>query len=139
MNTVRNFIVVDDDPWNNNICAFNLKKASGKVQVHNFLLPAEGLLYIENEFVKEIQPTILFLDINMPEINGWQFLDRFEEFNDDIKNNITIYMLSSSISYTDMEKTKARKRVKDFISKPLLNDAILMVANNNVITKLNNF
>lgn len=134
MSTIKNFIVVDDDPWNNNICAFNLKKSLGEVHIHSFLLPARALLFIENEFLKHVQPTILFLDINMPELNGWQFLEQFDKFSDDIKSNITIYMLSSSINYADVIKAKASRYVKDFISKPLLKDAILEVANRDAIT-----
>ena len=139
MSSIKNYIVVDDDLWNNNICAFNIKKALGKVEVNSFLIPEKGLAFIEDEFIKDIQPTILFLDINMPSINGWQFLEQFEKFSDDIKNNIIIYMLSSSINHRDIEKAKANKHVKDFISKPLLHDVILMVANDNVTKSLSNF
>ncbi len=139
MNLIKTFIIVDDDPWNNKICAFNIKKALGELHIHSFLVPARALLFIEHEFIKNIQPAILFLDINMPELNGWQFLEQFEKFSDEIKNNITIYMLSSSINYADIEKAKASRYVKDFISKPLLKDAILQVASNNVTIKLNNF
>ncbi len=139
MTTIKNYIVVDDDPWNNKICTFNLKKALGDVHIHSFQLPEKGLDFIENEFKNNIQPTILFLDINMPEINGWQFLERYEKLSDEIKKSITIYMLSSSINHADIEKAKASQYVKDFISKPLLNDAIVMVANNNVTAKLNHF
>lgn len=139
MNTIRNFIIVDDDPWNNKICAFNIKKTLREANAQCFLLPEKALAFLKEEFTKDLQPTILFLDINMPELNGWQFLEKFEKFGCDIKNNISIYMLSSSINPTDIEKAKANKFVKDFISKPLLHDAILMVANDNVTTKLNNF
>ncbi len=139
MRTIKNFIVVDDDLWNINICTFNLKKALGEVQINSFLIPEKALAFINDEFTKNIRPTILFLDINMPNINGWQFLERFENFSDDIKNNIIIYMLSSSINPNDIEKAKASKLVKDFISKPLLNEVILMVANDNITTSLHNF
>lgn len=139
MTIIQNFIIVDDDPWNNKICAINIRKALGAVHIYSFQLAGDGLSFIEKEFVKEVQPTILFLDINMPEINGWQFLEQFENFSDHLKDNITIYMLSSSINYSDIEKAKANKLVKDFISKPLLKDTVLMVACNNVTKSLHNF
>ncbi len=129
MSTIKNYIVVDDDPWNNNICRFNLKKTLGDVEVKTFLLPEEALGFIENEFVKNVQPTVLFLDINMPLINGWVFLERYGNFSDDIKNHITIYMLSSSISIQDEDRARANKYVKNFISKPLMADKIQLVAN----------
>ena len=136
MSTIRNFIIVDDDPWSNKICAIIIKQTLAEAQIHSFLIPEEGLAFIENEFVKNIQPAILFLDINMPSINGWQFLERFEKFGDDVKSKITIYMLSSSIDDKDIDKAKGNRLVKDFISKPMLNDTLLMVANNNITGNL---
>lgn len=124
MNTIQNYIVVDDDPLSNKICRVNIKKAVGEVEIKTFTSPEEGLAFIEDEFIKNVKPTILFLDINMPTINGWKFLERYEKFSDEIKSQITIYMLSSSISPSDMEKAKANKHVTDFISKPLLIDII---------------
>ena len=129
MSIIKNYIVVDDDPWNNNICRFNIKKTLGNIDVTTFSMPEEGLAFIEHEFSKNPQHTILFLDINMPIVNGWAFLDRFKDFSEDIKNHITIYMLSSSINNQDIERAKSNKYVKDFLSKPLMAHKIELVAN----------
>src|SRR5579875_1988165 len=128
MNIIRNYILVDDDPWCNNICAFNIKKALGHVDIKAFSGAAEALVFINTEFSKNPQPTILYLDINMPIMNGWDFLEYFEQFSDNIKNNISIYVLSSSVNQSDIQRAKANNNVKDFISKTLLDDTIRLLS-----------
>lgn len=61
----------------------------------------------------------LFLDINMPTITGWEFLEKFQEFTDSVKNQFNIYMLSSSIDPSDIQRAKLNPLVIDFIEKPL--------------------
>lgn len=62
-------------------------------------------------------PEVIFLDLNMPIMNGWQFLDEFIKL--DIKDKPTIFIVSSSIDSRDFEKAKEYEIVKDFIVKPL--------------------
>jgi CheY-like chemotaxis protein len=117
----RRFIIVDDDPVNNMVCTFLINKVVGDAEVKSFILPAQGLEYIRLEYTEDSdQPeTILLLDINMPEITGWEFLRQFALMNNHIHKNITIYMASSSIDPLDREKAKTEIFVEDFIEKPL--------------------
>lgn len=64
-------------------------------------------------------PDIIFLDINMPHMDGWEFLDEFEKMPENCIEKSKVYMLTSSIDPNDIEKSKTYKTVKDFISKPL--------------------
>ena len=63
-------------------------------------------------------PEVIFLDLNMPILNGWQFLDEFCKIPN-IEENTRIYILSSSVYSGDIEKSKKYSIVKDFIQKPL--------------------
>jgi len=60
---------------------------------------------------------LLMLDINMPMMNGWEFLDEIENMK--VKENIYVLMVSSSIDYNDKEKAKKYDRIINFIEKPI--------------------
>ena len=128
MSTIRKYIIVDDDPLNNLLCTMQLKSKLGEVEIKTFEVPEEGLAFIQNEYIKSLEPTVLLLDINMPTINGWEFMEQYEGFGEEVKNQITIYILSSSIDQRDRDKAKANQYIKGFISKPLNNGAILSIA-----------
>ena len=128
MNTVRKYIIVDDDSFNNTICNIILKNILGEVDIKTFTVPEEGLVFIENEYVTNLEPTILFLDINMPTLTGWEFMERYEKFSEEVKKQISIYILSSSVDQRDKDKAKANQYIKDFISKPLKRETILSIS-----------
>lgn len=128
MNYVRKYIIVDDDPINNIICSMAIKRTLGEVNTKTFSVPEEGLAFIQNEYIKNLHPAILFLDINMPTLTGWEFMEQFEKFSAEIKNQITIYILSSSVDQRDKDKANANAYIKGFISKPLTREMILTVA-----------
>jgi len=79
MSTDLTYIIVDDDPFNNMLCRMIIEDALGEAEIKEFTSPEAGLLFIK-ETVKS--PTILFLDINMPTMTGWEFLERYELFNE---------------------------------------------------------
>lgn len=69
-------------------------------------------------------PEIIFLDINMPIMDGWQFLDSLANFPRSILIKCKVFMVSSSISAKDMARSKTFKMVKGFISKPLTTETL---------------
>ena len=119
MSTELKYILIDDDDVSNAVSGMILEDAFGEVDIKAFTRPEEGLQFIEKEYPNNWGHTVLFLDINMPKINGWQFLERYEKFSEEIKQQITIYMLSSSIDRRDKTKAEANPNVEGFISKPL--------------------
>ncbi len=120
MKKIQGYIVVDDDATNNMICEFTIKRMDKEADIKMFTLPEEALASIKKEYstTSKIIPTVLFLDVNMPSMTGWEFLDVFMQFDKYIKEQFTIFILSSSIE--DFTAKAGRYTfIKGFISKPL--------------------
>ncbi|WP_183567238.1 response regulator [Mucilaginibacter sp. SP1R1] len=114
-------LLIDDDEINNFISIKLIKKA---------LLNTEIMACVNGKFaidqLSEIQrkdpdkmPDYILLDINMPIMNGWEFLEEFKRLNIDPAGKSQIYIISSSVFSNDINKAKSYPLVKDFISKPL--------------------
>lgn len=130
MNAIRKFIIVDDDSFNNLLCKIIIEDALGNADINTFNRPEEALGFIREVYSSNNEPTILFLDINMPTLTGWDFIEAYEKFSDTIKEQIRIYILSSSVDQRDKDKAAANKYIKGFFSKALENEMVISVAGN---------
>ena len=120
------FILIDDDLLNNMVFKMTIRNANKDIEVvsHNF--PENGLAYILDTFLNDNAPNgILLLDINMPILSGWEVLDKLNFHSEKIKNNLSIYMLSSSIDHNDKANANNHPLVSGFIEKPLSIDIVL--------------
>jgi len=122
----KRFIVVDDNRTNNIICEYAIRKWNKGVAVHLFTEPERALQSIQQEYVEAPVdgPTVLFLDINMPTITGWEFLDHFRLFEAKVHEQFVIYILTSSVDERDKEKADSDPLVAGFISKPLTHTTV---------------
>lgn len=120
------FIIVDDDVCNNMLCRFMLQQAF-HTEIVDFTNPEEAIVYISSTYHQHIEnpDTILLLDINMPEMTGWQFLQWFDTLTPQVKSMIRIFMVSSSVDPRDRERAAANPHVKDILTKPLEAETIL--------------
>lgn len=112
--------IIDDD----SIFVFVLKKLLQKNDIFNRIEDfqnAHDVLNILSQN-KETLPDIILLDLNMPIVDGWQFLDQIEKIPH--KERLNIFIMSSSIDSNDIEKSKNYTTVKDFISKPINHDKL---------------
>lgn len=114
-------VLIDDDP----ISTFVTEKLISK----NVKEPCQFYKYqsakIALEEITDINPNYLFLDLNMPEMTGWDFLDNFHPEN----NQAQIYILSSSVDERDINKASQYQIVKDYLSKPLIKKYIQTIFN----------
>lgn len=109
--------IIDDDPLYN----FGIKK------LFEFTHFSEDSLFFKNgqeaiEGLTEISdshkfPEVLLVDINMPIMNGWQFLEEYEKRN--LKKDVKIYVVSSSINQEEIDRANAYEFVDGYIFKPL--------------------
>jgi len=118
----KKVLMIDDDRINNGLNAIVIKNCFKpySIAITSFTDPQAGVEYIAEHFsIAEEVPTLLFLDINMPELTGWDVLDKIKSLNAAQIQHITIYILSSSIDPADIIRANANPLVKGFISKPL--------------------
>jgi CheY-like chemotaxis protein len=107
---MNSIILVDDQPIANFITKKLLEIEGFNEDVLDFTNPEEALAYLEDK-----QNTLIFLDLNMPEMNGWEFLDSLKSKGHQHK----IIILTSSTSSIDRKKAKEYPSVIDYIEKPL--------------------
>ena len=118
--TLPHFLVIDDDPINNKICSKILETTIAGARVQTFTDPAKGLAHIRTSYsVADAAKAILFLDINMPTMTGWEVLDAFSDFPEPVREKVEIHMLSSSVDPHDKKKVEDNKLVTSYITKSL--------------------
>src|SRR5215210_5931827 len=98
------FIIVDNDPVNNLLCTLTIKDVADEIEIKTFNFPVTAFEYLATEYLNTKNFTVLLLDINMPFWSGWDFLDNFEMLEDEIKRQIKIYIISSSIDTSDKHR-----------------------------------
>lgn len=111
-------LVIDDDEIN----VFIIKKLVEKTgYIVSLTAKSNGQLaldYLTALVAKgETFPHLILVDINMPLVNGWEFLEIYEKLN--MPEQTHMYMVSSSVYENDIEKAKSYQAIKGFISKPL--------------------
>jgi CheY-like chemotaxis protein len=67
-------------------------------------------------------PDVIFLDVNMPVMNGWEFLDAYKNIKRNLKKPVIIYVVSSSVDEIDVSKSRQYDTVKGYIVKPVLRE-----------------
>ena len=121
MKTLERIMLVDDDTYTNLYNKIILEKASVAKEVTEFQNGKEALQYLEQG---GNHVDLILLDINMPIMNGWQFLEEYEKLSDTKKATIMVIMLTSSVNYDDKKKAEKLDFIKKFINKPLDDDKI---------------
>ena len=104
---------IDDDPLSNKFNTMLIRKIHPDVEIVTFVNAEEALMQLRDAAAPK--PEVIFLDLNMPVMNGWDFMDEFKKL--DLK--IEIVILTSSNDASDKKKAKEHKEVKDFVVKPL--------------------
>ncbi|MEO5643134.1 MAG: response regulator [Bacteroidia bacterium] len=110
-------LLVDDDPDDN----FFHQRIINKMKITNAIEVAkngiEALEYLKKE--NQLIPELIFLDINMPKMNGWEFLGQYKELDEKCKARITIMMLTTSANPDDIKRANEIEDVTGIKTKPL--------------------
>ena len=134
----QNLLFIDDDSVTNYIHNFiiseQIKYDGGDIHFCvNGLEAIEYLrhLIIHEESSKPLFPSIIFLDINMPELDGFGFLDEYRKLPKEFIINTRIIMLTSSLNDSDKNKALYYKEVKNYLQKPLGADRLNRILSQN--------
>ena len=116
--------LIDDDF----IHQFGMKRMIQRYQpseaVIEFSNGLDAINFFKAPHADEEIPELIFLDINMPVMNGWEFMEEFVKIRATIQKKIDIYILSSSTDSIDIQKAKSNPEITDYIVKPLTPDLL---------------
>jgi len=129
MSHFKDFIIIDDDSINNKLCRKIIEKTYTDANIVDFTDPQEGFDHIVKEYSKKDSDSkgILLLDISMPVMDAWEFLEQFEKLDAHIKNRVKIHILSSSVNKQDMARAQSNKNVEYYLIKPLTKESIRLI------------
>ena len=132
---VSSVLLVDDD----DDCNFFHKRLLTKMKctdhVHISMDGRDALNYLTSNInAKSQQPNIIFLDINMPRMNGWEFLEEYKMFDDELKKNIILIILSTSLNPDDKTRADSCTDVAGFCNKFLDQASLKEIISNTLRT-----
>jgi len=114
---MKNILLIDDDETTNFLTRITIKKTNLGNVIQECLNGKEGVEFFEELQNKPdaLRQDIILLDLNMPILDGWQFLDEFKQFN----STAQVYIMSSSNYPEDIQNASNYPLVKGYIVKPL--------------------
>jgi CheY-like chemotaxis protein len=111
-------MLVDDDPVHNIVSQKLIEKGCFASKTTQFESAVEALDFLSKASVEDV-PSILFLDVVMPKMDGFAFLDGFSKLPIEVTSKCKVILLSSSESFEHLNKANKNRLVRKFLNKPL--------------------
>lgn len=125
--TMSTIILIDDDISVNYFHRRLITLLNLSEDIHTFFngkQALEGIIEI-NKNAAPGQKAIVFLDLNMPLMSGWEFLEEFEKIKDDLNLIFNIHVISASLNPVDRERAEKNPNVISYIGKPLSKETLM--------------
>ncbi len=135
---IKKVIIIDDDPTSIFVSEKILKKFPDIETVQSYLNPLKAYSDIEqliNSDVSHMLPDLIFVDLNMPVMDGWNFIEKLNQLDPEKVSKIKINVLTSSESITDIEKAKAVQNIEAYVQKPLNIDKVKALRASSIINR----
>ncbi len=127
----RAVMLIDDNEIDNLINQKMIEAASITDNIYTHTGAKSAIEFLKNmekmDVAEKVLPDVIFLDIDMPLMDGFQFLDEFENLSQLTRKKCRIVMLTSSINPQDFNRSKKYSNVKMYLNKPLSHDSILKI------------
>jgi CheY-like chemotaxis protein len=125
----RTVMLIDDNEIDNLINQKMIEAASITENIYTHTGAKSAIEFLKNmerlDVADKVLPDIIFLDIDMPLMDGFQFLEEFEKLGNAAKKKCSIIMLTSSINPQDFNRSKKYANVKLYLNKPLSHESIM--------------
>jgi len=125
----RTVMLIDDNEIDNLINQKMIEAASITENIYTHTGAKSAIEFLKNmerlDVADKVLPDIIFLDIDMPLMDGFQFLEEFEKLGNAAKKKCKIVMLTSSINPQDFSRSKKYENVKLYLNKPLTHENII--------------
>ena len=125
MKKFNSILLIDDDFATNEFHKIIINHANVAEHIYAVESGEEALSYLISEDSTHVRPDLIFLDINMPAMNGFEFIEEYDKIQEDQKGKYLIVMLTSSLNPDDKERAEKNIHINNFLSKPLTKDNLL--------------
>ena len=122
MSQIQHTVCLIDDDKIYQFTAKKMLEATGMTKdISSFYDGSEAIAFFSGENSKDPEnlPDVIFLDINMPIMNGWEFLEEYEKIRNHFPKSMALYVVSSSVDDADIRRSRQYNSVTDYIVKPI--------------------
>jgi len=138
MKKFTSILLVDDDEATNYLHELYIKEWGFAENIYTALNGQEALDFLRNsEAFQKDRPSLILLDVNMPIMNGFEFMEAYEKIEEEFKATQLVVMLTSSLHATDQTKAAGLNTLDSFINKPLSREQMEKIVNQMELEKSN--
>jgi len=126
MGKIHKIAVIDDDEVFQLIIRKQIEMKKIDCEILKFYNGQEAFDYLrENADLNGNIPDLVMLDVNMPVKDGWGFLEDYHTLPASVRGRINLYMVTSSVIQSDIDRARSNDDIVDFVSKPITNDKLV--------------